>query len=73
MKLLVFILWVVCASASELSASERDALVALYNAVGGNGWTNNTGWLVGDPCSWHGVTCNVNGSVTQLCAAPKNA
>ena len=48
------------------AASDRDALVALYNATGGPNWTNNTNWLSGKPLGqWHGVT-TVNGRVTEL-------
>ncbi|MBJ55693.1 MAG: hypothetical protein CMQ46_10580, partial [Gammaproteobacteria bacterium] len=47
--------------------SQRDALLALYNATGGANWNNNDGWL-GEPgteCNWHGVSCQ-NGLVTQI-------
>ena len=45
---------------------QRAALVALYNATGGAGWTKNTGWLSDrHPCTWYGVTCNGD-VVTQL-------
>ncbi len=43
------------------SGSDRDALIALYNATGGPNWDNlgTNPWLVGDPNSalrdWHGV------------------
>ena len=47
-------------------SSDRDALVALYNATDGPNWTNSTNWLsdksLGD---WHGVTV-ANGRVTEL-------
>ena len=36
--------------------TERDALVALYDATGGADWTNNANWLGVAPVSqWHGV------------------
>ena len=39
------------------SISERDALVALYNATDGDNWTNNDNWLSQEPIStWYGVT-----------------
>jgi hypothetical protein len=43
----------------SVSASERDALVALYNSTNGDNWLNNENWLKGDPCqnNWFGVTC----------------
>ncbi len=39
--------------------SERDALIAIYDATGGPGWNNSGGWLgaVGSECTWHGVDC----------------
>lgn len=45
---------------AAIPAGERQALVELYNATGGAGWTNNTGWLggAGTECQWHGVVCN---------------
>ena len=49
----------------ELGADEKEALVALYNATGGDNWTNNTGWLgaEGTECSWFGVICDDSGVV----------
>ncbi len=48
-------------------AADRAALVALYEATGGDSWTNNTGWKSGDPLGdWHGVTTNSGGRVTSL-------
>ena len=48
-------------------ASDRAALEALYDATGGEGWTNRTNWKtaarVGD---WHGVTTDADGRVTGL-------
>ena len=57
------------------SVEDKKALVALYHAAHGAGWSGNSGWNVANassaPCdgsssSWHGVTCN-SGSVTDLC------
>ena len=51
--------------AASLS-SDRDALVALYNATDGPNWTNSTNWLSDKPLGdWHGVTAS-NGRVTEL-------
>lgn len=49
----------------ELGAEEKEALIALYNATGGDNWTNNTGWLGADgtECSWFGVICDDSGVV----------
>ena len=47
--------------------ANRAALVALYNATDGANWTNKTNWLSAEPVStWHGVTTDANGRVTQL-------
>ncbi len=46
---------------------EKAALIALYEATGGANWTNNGNWLSAEPLStWHGVTTDTNGSVTDL-------
>jgi len=43
----------------RVSAEERQALIALYEATGGDHWKNHTGWLgaPGTECSWYGVSC----------------
>ena len=47
--------------------SERDALVALYNATDGGHWRNRTNWVSDAPLgSWHGVTTDSNGRVTEV-------
>ena len=41
--------------------SERDALMALYNATDGPNWKNNTNWGTDTPVSeWYGVTVEEN-------------
>ena len=48
-------------------ATDRAALVALYNATGGADWTDNTNWLSTEALSaWYGVTTDGNGRVTEL-------
>ena len=48
-------------------ASDRAALVALYNATGGASWSTSTNWLSDRPLDeWHGVTTNSVGRVTLL-------
>ena len=44
------------------------ALVALYEATGGDSWDNNSSWLSFRPIGeWHGVTtAGLNGRVTEL-------
>src|SRR3990172_3385325 len=45
---------------AAIPASERSALVALYQSAGGDGWTDRSGWLdsPGTECGWYGVTCD---------------
>lgn len=46
---------------------EREALIALYNATGGDNWNNNENWCSNKPIrDWYGVTCNLDGYVSQL-------
>lgn len=51
-------------TASGIPASERAALIDLYNGTNGAGWWDMVGWL-GEPgteCSWTGVTCDESGT-----------
>ena len=48
-------------------ASDREVLVALYEAAGGAGWSDATNWLTEEPLgSWHGVTVDSAGRLTRL-------
>ena len=48
-------------------ATDRAALVALYDATDGADWTDNTNWLSDGPLDdWYGVTTDANGRVTTL-------
>lgn len=49
------------APANAIPASERQALLDLFNDTNGSAWVNNTGWggTAGTECAWHGVTCSV--------------
>jgi hypothetical protein len=51
---------------ADVPKTESDALIALYNATNGPGWTNDTNWLT-DPVvgNWFGVTV-AGGHVTRL-------
>jgi len=45
---------------AQIPTAEREALIALYDATNGAGWTNNSGWATateGTECTWHGVSC----------------
>ena len=47
--------------------SDRDVLVALYNATDGPNWSINTNWLSDKPLdTWHGVRADGPDSVTWL-------
>lgn len=60
----------------SLPSSERNALMEIYNALGGDGWTNNSGWKTGAGFSaegtehtWFGVNIDTIGgnlAVTAL-------
>ena len=55
------------ASAQGTVATDRAALVALYNATDGPSWANNANWLSTEALStWYGVTTDGNGRVTVL-------
>ena len=48
-------------------ASDRAALVALYNATGGANWGDNTYWLSDAPIHlWYGVQTDEDGRVTKM-------
>ena len=54
-------------AASSSVETDREALVALYNATDGENWDNIDNWLSDAPLSeWHGVTTNDDGRVTVL-------
>ena len=55
------------AQAQDGVATDKAALVALYNATDGANWTPNTNWTSDEALSsWHGVTTNSDGRVTAL-------
>ena len=54
-------------AASGSAETDREALVALYNATGGENWDGSDTWLSDAPLGeWSGVTTNDDGRVTQL-------
>ena len=56
----------VYATTIESEDAERYALIALYNATGGDNWTDNQGWCTdSDLSTWTGVTMS-NSHVTKL-------
>ena len=57
----------VTTAASSAARGDREALVALYDAAGGAGWTDGTGWTTpAPPGEWYGVTTDAAGRVTGL-------
>ena len=49
------------------SVVDREALLAIHNALGGNEWANSTNWCSDRPLSeWYGVSCNEEDRVTGL-------
>src|SRR6056297_2529550 len=61
-------------SYGAIPASEREALIALYDSTDGNNWTNNTNWKgkPGTEDTWYGITVvgdhvtNIDLGVNQL-------
>ena len=49
------------------AATDRVALMQLFEATGGTSWENNTGWGTSAPLGdWHGVTVDDAGRVIKL-------
>ena len=49
------------------ASTDREALVALYEATDGDSWMNRLNWLSDAPLgTWYGVTTNDNGRVIEL-------
>ena len=47
--------------------TDREALVALYDATDGPNWSNDTNWLSDRPIGeWHGVTTDRSGRVREI-------
>eukprot|EP00956_Cyclotella_meneghiniana_P010119 scaffold13973_cov43-Cyclotella_meneghiniana.AAC.2 len=47
---------------------EKKSLEAIYKATNGKNWTNSNGWMINETyhCYWHGITCNIENSVTRI-------
>ena len=50
-----------------IPASERQALIDLYNSTNGPAWLHNAGWLgpVGTECTWFAVSCDATGTTVK--------
>ena len=61
------------ATTASTAPTNREALEALYDATGGADWTNNNNWKSSAALStWHGVTTDFDGRVTQLYLGDNN-
>ena len=67
-------LWLAGNRLKELRPQQdRAVLVALYHATGGAQWMRNASWLSDAPLgSWHGVSTDANGRVTELSLSENN-
>jgi len=69
-----FLLFPLIVSFSELPplsfnsvSTDRAALMDLYEATGGDNWSNNSGWGTGQPLAdWYGIETNSEGHVTRI-------
>ena len=56
-----------CTEPTSPQDEQRRVLETIYHGLGGENWTDDTGWLTDAPLSeWHGVTVNSEGLVTHL-------
>ena len=54
-------------------ALEREVLVSLYNAAGGDSWTDNTNWCSDKPVSeWYGIMTSQFGAVSNILLTNNN-
>ena len=54
-------------TATPIRDTDRETLVAIYDATNGEFWARRQNWLSNAPIgTWHGVTTNANGRVTEL-------
>ena len=52
----------------EILEAERNALIAIYNALDGDNWKHNDNWCSDKPVGeWYGVFTNNNGRVISIC------
>lgn len=50
----------------QSNTTEKENLIALYNATDGNNWKNKWDLSNDDINTWHGVTTDINGKVTKI-------
>ena len=59
---------------AAIPATERAALINLYNNTNGGAWTNSANWNgpVGSECAWFGVTCDAADSTVEQIVLDSN-
>lgn len=56
-----------------MASTDRDALVAVYQATGGPNWCRRQNWNTeNDISTWHGVKLNDEGRVVELSLTDNN-
>ncbi len=56
-----------CAVQTNISQSECEALVTIYNSTGGPNWRHQDRWLQDNfPCAWQRVGCNGRNRIEEL-------
>lgn len=56
-----------------MAQTDREALVALYNATGGPSWKQNRNWNTdADLSQWHGILTSNQGRVVRLALTSNN-
>lgn len=61
-------------ASAAIPSSERDALIAIYDATQGASWNDRTNWLgaQGTECTWFGVGCSADGMHVETLRLPQN-
>src|SRR5689334_12445575 len=73
-SIVLFALAVSLVGCSSLIADNQyEALMDLYKATGGEGWTYSFGWGTNDNyCTWHAVGCDKDSFVKSLSLSSNN-
>ena len=43
-----------------------DVLNDFFRSTGGDYWYRSDYWTLGDPCTWYGIKCSVNGTAKEI-------
>ena len=43
-----------------------DVLSDFFRSTGGDYWYRSDYWTLGDPCTWYGITCRMNGTTKEV-------